>query len=315
MEEKILTLISTAIEFDLTTKQSKEIAIDKIEVNPADKSKIYWIHGDLRNQEQYLELVKKLKLPQEAINVSLHDSSSKKFIDAENSLTVKISDILCIVPKTYLNFNSKSLTDTYIKGESLFGKLFIYLTDQICFTATYEPLLCTAKFREDFLKNIKFALTPGFILFLIIDNVISNYSDILHDYEMAAEKLDDAIRELKKGTYSDVINIKNQIVKIKSNISTLRNVLLRVSTRKISVISDSNRQSLSNLLEHIQLLIIEVDSIREILNGILDFLNNRLMRRMNKSVQIIKNIFLVGITLFVIAVLLNFYFHWIGFGK
>ena len=62
---------------------------------------------------------------------------------------------------------------------------------------------------------------------------------------------------------------------------------MRISGRKITVISEACRVSLFNLFNHCQMVDNEADSIREILNGLLDQIDNSLMQRMNETMKVL----------------------------
>lgn len=289
-------LNSIAIEFDLEKKITLEIPLEQIQISSKDKNKIYWIHCDLEKKTLFSELAEKLHLPDELIQMCLHEDTTKKTLELDDTLTIQVSDLL---------------DDTSEKSEPFFGNLIIHLTEQFCFTASYEPLMALLKFRDECQKNVRYALTSGFILFLILDNVIYDYSTTLQEYEFMSDGLDMSIRKMHKGTYGEVLNLKNKMVKIRRNLIALRDILMRISSHKISVISEPCRLSLSDLLDHVQMNVNEMDSLRDILNSILDFIDNSLMQKINKSIGLIKAIAAVFLPLSIITGLYTMNFHWL----
>jgi magnesium transporter len=290
-------LHSQVIEFDLIKETSREIPWEKFTLDHSEKNKIYWINVDLNEKEILFEITEKLNLPNELIDLLSNEDTSKKVIDLENSLTIQVSDIL--------ENRSKD------KYSSTFSNLIIHLSNQFCLTASFNPLTALLKFKEEYPINIKFANTPGFILFLILDNIINDYSTILQKNEFISDELDVSIREIHKGSYREVMGMKNQIMKIKRHASSIRDVLMRISGRKINVISEPCRQALINLLDHIKIIVNETDALRELLNNDLDLIDNSLMQNMNKSIGILTAFSAIFLPLAVITGIYGMNFHWI----
>jgi magnesium/cobalt transport protein CorA len=149
---------------------------------------------------------------------------------------------------------------------------------------------------------VRHAKTTCFILFLILDNLVNQYSQILFRYELIAEKLDyKIIHRTKQNIYDKVNMIKEQIIKIKRGIIGLREIVIRLSGRKISVISNECRSSLLNLSGHSHMVVHECDSIREILNGLLGQIENALIQKMNKTMKILTSFAAIFLPLTLIA--------------
>lgn len=297
MNETTITLNSIILEFDLAKRQSHEIPWEKIDLDPLNKNKIYWIHCNLKEKDKFLKLAEDLHLPDELKNLWQEEKAIWKIIDFENGLAIQISDL---VAASTPNFKPS------------FGNLTIYLNEHFCLTASDETSAAALKFLEESPKNIRYAETPGFIFFLILDNVINNYAEIFQDYEIISDRLDSTIREKHKGTYKEVAQIKNQVVKIKRNVVVLRDILMRISSRKIAVISEHGQQSLSVLFSRSQIVANEADSIRDILNSILDFIDNSLMQKINKSLGIIKTFAAIFLPLFALTGFYNLNQRWIS---
>lgn len=283
-------LDSVIIKFDLAKKQSKEIPWEEIKIDPLNKENIYWIHCNLREKAKFLQIAEKLQLSDEIKNLCLNAMAPKKIIFFEDALAIQISD---------------QLANTLSSSESLFGNLTIYLTTEYCLTASEDVLATPMKFMEEYPQNIRFALTPGFIFFLMLDNVINDYSEIFEKYEIISDRLDYTIREKHQGTYKEVSQIKSKVIKDKRNVVLLRDILMRISSRKIGAFSESGQQSLSLLFSRSQMVANQADAIRDILNSILDFIDNSLMQKINKSIGIIKTIAAIFLPLFALTGLYN----------
>lgn len=58
-----------AIEFDLTHHSVKQVALDELRVNAQEKNKLYWIHSNLNQEDAFKQLLEKLRLPTEVIQL------------------------------------------------------------------------------------------------------------------------------------------------------------------------------------------------------------------------------------------------------
>lgn len=293
------TVSTTIIEFDMDNQTFKNILLDEFEINLQNQNKIYWIHSDLNQQDNFNKLIEKLRLPEQIVQLCIQEEAIPKIIETKDSLAIQIECLL----------SSELVSDQEVK----FGNLIFYLTSRYCFTASSQSISALFSFEESYEKNIKYAKTPCFILFLILDNIINDFSRLLLDFELLADQIDLHIRENQdnKNIYSDVMNIKKQVMKIQHHIATIRDVLMRVSGRMIVVISDQCRASLASLLDHSQIIFNEAGAIREILKNTLDQIDNALMQRMNSTMKVLTAFAAIFLPLSLIAGIYGMNFHWI----
>lgn len=266
-------LETTIIEFNLKTRELKTIALKEFELDQINSNIIYWIHCDLSQKNDLVILSKLINLPEEIINLCNKSDRIPKLINFDESLVVQMESLL-LTP-----FKSKAIID--------FENIFFLLTNKYCFTASEATLPALYEFKKTCQKSVKYAKTPCFILFLIMDNIVNDYARILFEFEMVTEKLNLTIYTEHKTIYKKVMNFKQQVLKVKRYIIASREILTRLSGRNIAVISDACRTSLSNLANHTHMIVHEADSIRDMLNSMLDQIDNNLMQRMNHTIRIL----------------------------
>lgn len=289
----MVPLHSTAVEFNFSALTGIEIPLEELRLEP---ERIYWIHCDLNDKTGFAGIAKKLDFPESLIQLCMEEDAGQKVTDSGDSLTLQVTAPLVEIPDE--NYQVKE------------GNLIIYLTNQYCFTASYSQQPSLINFLKNYHRNIKYALTPGFMLFLILDNVINDYSSIMQHYEQITDNTEIIIREKHKGAYSEVIGIKKQVTKIKGDTSSLRDILMRISGHKIAVISEPCRLSLCGLLDHVQMIVNESDATREILNGSLEIIDKSLMERMNVSVKILTAISAIFLPLSVLMRVQEMHLNW-----
>lgn len=290
------SLASVAVEFDLKHRSMKSMSIEELEINEKDDSKVYWVHGDLNQPELFNLIASKLQLPEDVLKLCEQQDSLPKLIDADESLTLQVQ----ILADVELHRN---------KGPG-YANLIMHLTHKFCFTASAEPSLALEEFFQSGKKGLRYAQTPCFILFLILDAAINDYAKILFNYEFMVEQLDIKIHKTHKNIYHKVMDVKLQVMKIKRYVISLREILMRISGRNISVVSDQCRTSLSNLSNHTHMIIHETDSIRDILNGLLDGIENSLMQKMNETMKILTAFAAIFLPLTLITGIYGMNFHW-----
>jgi magnesium transporter len=266
-------LPTSIIEFDLKSHQIQMLSIDDWVINENEHHKVYWIHCDLNQREIFNKIAKKIHLADQAVNLCGLEDTLPKLIESMDAITFRIQCSMMEVLDQ--------------KQEAQFGNLILHLTPRYCFTASYVSLPALLTFTESYGRGMKYAKTSCFMLFLILDNVINDFSNVMYDYELIADQIDSSLREIMDDSYNEVSDRKNQVMRIKRHAIAIRDILMRLSGRKIMVISEQCRSSLLNLFEHSQTIISEADAIRDLLNGILGRIDNMLMQKMNSTMKVL----------------------------
>ena len=267
---------SSIIEFDITKKTASVIQADKITTDLHDTSKVLWIHCDLNDEMFFHDISKKLQLP-ENISEMLNDGSTIPRLDeAEESLTLKIQVPLELTPL----FTKPNKSEKYTT-------LIMHLTHHYCLTIAPEKIPAIEELKLNYEKATRYAKTPCFIVFLLMDNILNDYAQTLFAYETLADELDIHIKSSHKNHYRKIMRIKKESIKTKRFTSAIRDILMRISGRKINVVSENCRISLIDLYNHSQSIVSEADSIREILNGMLDQIDNAIMHKMSETMKVL----------------------------
>ena len=290
-------LHSIGIEFNLLDRSYRQLSLEQLDFNLEDENKIYWLHCDLNQPDIFKNVLAKLKLSEDFVALCDPQDTMPKLIDTGEALTVRVQSLL---------------TDELHHDQELaFENLVIHLTERYCFTAatSFHPSL--EAFTKTAPKAVKYAQTPCFILFLLLDHVINDYSKILFHFDLIADELDLHIDTTHHNIYSEVMDKKNQVMKIKRQVAAMRDILMRISGRKLSVISEQCRLSLANLFDHCQMVVAESDAVRDILNGTLDKIDNALMQKMNETMKILTGFAAIFLPMTLIAGIYGMNFVWI----
>lgn len=296
MYVKMNTFDTIAIEFDLTHHNMKQVALEELKINTQDKTKVYWIHSNLQQVDVFNQLTNTLKLPEEVTKLCAENNLTN-LIDNDKALTLQIKCLASLE----LDENNEIKLDN----------LVLHLTANYCFTASAQPLPVLFDFLNNCSKSIHYAKTSCFILFLFLEGIINDYAKVLFNYEVIAEEFDSLLQTTNENIYKDVAEVKHQTLQIKRYMMAIREILMRITTRNISVVSEECRSSLYNLSNHSHLIIHEVDSIRELLNSLLGQIDNELMQKMSKTMAILTAFASIFLPLNLITGIYGMNFVWI----
>ncbi|AWN72472.1 magnesium transporter CorA family protein [Legionella anisa] len=290
------TFDTIAIEFDLTHHSIKHVALEELRINAQEENKIYWIHSNLNQADAFKQLVRKLRLPADVIQLCTEENNLSNLIDNDNALTLQIK---CLASLELNEDNEISLDN-----------LVIHLTPHYCFTAADKPLPVLFDFLNSCSKSVHYAKTPCFILFLFLEGIINDYAKVLFHYEEISEQFESLIQKTHQNIYKEVAEVKHQTLQIKRDMIAIREILMRITSRNILVISEKCRSSLYNLSNHSHLIINEVDSIRELLNGLLGQIDNELMQKISETMAVLAAFAAIFLPLNLITGIYGMNFEW-----
>lgn len=287
---------SQVIAFDLKSKTSNIIAMHDLSTHLGKDNTVLWIHCDTTDKPNLHQLTHTLNIPDE-VTALIHETSTMPFADDdENSLTLKIQGI-------------RTLETSQGKHEG-FAPLIMHLTNEYCITFSSGPMIALSDFTKNHKKSIQHGRTSCFILFLILDNVVNDYANVLFKFEAKADQMDLKVRAAHKDIYSEVINAKKDAMRTKRNIAGIRDILMRISGRKIDVVSDECRKSLYDLYDHARVVVNESDCVREVLNGLLDQINNSVMHKMSETMKVLTAFASIFLPLTLITGIYGMNFRW-----
>lgn len=269
-QEQVTHNPSFIIEFNLVTKVMQEVDLMTFKIDPVDETKIYWVHCDRSQKGTLKYLREKLNLSTDVVELTKKTDRPSQILEHEDTLTLQME---CL-------FHTKMLS----AKESGNANLVMHLTDQYCLTITHGKIPVIDHLLTDLSSSIQFAKTPCFILFLMIDNLVAYYTDILYRYEIKAEDMDTMSGEF---VYKEIVALKKRLMNVRRHTIILINILNYITSREIKAISKSCRTSLLILLSNAHTVNNESDSIRELLNSTLGQIDNALMRQVNNTMRVL----------------------------
>lgn len=286
---------SRLTEFDLSEQSFIQKDLDALAF-PLPKEKIYWIHCNANNHKTFDKVTANLQLAPEVLEFMQQKDTMPGSLETFDALTLRLQ---CL-----------SSVKLHEVQPLKFSTLIIHLTPQYCLTIASDPIPALKSFNDNYHKTLQYAKTPGFILFLILDEIINDFSSMLFKFELAYDNIESRKSALEENLYHVVMLKKKQLIKVTRHAIAMRGLLMRISGRKIGVISEACRLSLVDLLEHVQLIISEANSIQDMLHGTLDQIDNTLMHELNETMRILTAFSAIFLPLTLVAGIYGMNFHW-----
>ncbi|MGB3944262.1 MAG: magnesium/cobalt transporter CorA [Methanothrix sp.] len=141
-----------------------------------------------------------------------------------------------------------------------------------------------------------------YLAYSLIDAVVDNYFPIL---EAAGEELELLEDELLADPSSDasqqIHQMKREMIFLRKSVWPLRDVISRLARGESEIFSDSTAIYLRDVYDHTVQVIEEIETIREILSGMLDIYLSTISNRMNEVMKVLTIIATIFIPLTLVA--------------
>lgn len=256
------SLPSHVIQFDLEKRTTQKVSLE----NPLDFSNanvIYWVHINSLNLEIISKQLKTLGLWTSAFEAIAKLEQKAQVLDDEDSLAIVLHDWKPT-------------------------KLILHLTSRVCITLANEEFFALQKLATTYSREFKYAQTTGFILFLLFDYLLEDFTEKLSHLDEESEDIDDQLYKNFQDPLSfKILSLKRRILTFRHVVVGVRDILLKISGRKISVISEACRQSLMEISHHAQVIVTELETLRDLVTSSLDAYNTVLSKRMNETMKIL----------------------------
>ncbi len=168
------------------------------------------------------------------------------------------------------------------------AKLSFFLSERFFVSYSPEPVRCLAKVNRIYDRNVRFAQSIGFLLFLVFDQVVQDYVGMLQPLENESEAIDNRIFEESTETINeDILRLKRRTLRYKRVVSAVRDLLMHVSARKIPVITEAGRGSLVQVYHHAQVLVTSIEGLREMINSSLDSYRSLQGQKLNETMKVL----------------------------
>jgi magnesium transporter len=168
--------------------------------------------------------------------------------------------------------------------------LLICMTDSLIITAHKDPLPCisyTSSACEDSFRSV--GRTPGFIYFLIWDNLIDGFMPMYTGVDNRLDDLEDAylLGDTSETIFQDIIAVKRDIRAIKRSLVPMQRTLRHLVSTKLDLISEESLRYLHRLYENQEQMAVMLESLQERSHSTLEGFNSVLSQQTNHSLKIL----------------------------
>ncbi len=204
----------------------------------------------------------------------------------------------------YIFFIIRMLSYDGVKGEVeseqvslILGKNFV-ISFQEREGDVFEPV--RERIRSQKARLIRHG--ADFLAYALLDVVIDNYFSILERVGDRVESMDDQIVENPvPGTLAEIRRLKGEMIYLRKSVWPLREVVSAMERMDTDLIADSTEIYLRDLYDHTIQVIDTIESLRDMISGILDIYISSVSNRMNEVMKVLTIIATIFIPLTFIA--------------
>ncbi|MEZ6194569.1 MAG: magnesium transporter CorA family protein [Planctomycetota bacterium] len=273
--------MAKAVEFNLATREFGVIPFEDI---PPDgpKEVIYWIHLDI--DETFPERIIELGAPPDEV---------AKFVDGEVQPQMSEEEGGLFIALPYWAPG---------RGEDRNDRLVIFLTDRFCLTACASPLPCISEFDHSYRLEFRYAASPGFILFLVLEFLIEDFGSMVSQLDVECERIDERIHGgVEPQLNRDILALKRRVLVFKRVVGHTRSIVSRIAGRRIGVVTDACRESMGEVSGQAQAVLTSADSLRDMLDSSFDSYRSELAQRLNEIMKVLTMVSLAMLPMTLIA--------------
>lgn len=143
---------------------------------------------------------------------------------------------------------------------------------------------------------------PDYLAYALIDAVVDHYFIILELFGDKIESLEEElIEEPARETMETIHHIKREMIHVRKQVWPLREVALSLTRGELQLIHDSTVIYLRDVYDHTVQVIDTLESLRDVLSGMLDVYLSTLSNKMNEVMKVLTIIATIFIPLTFIA--------------
>jgi magnesium transporter len=127
----------------------------------------------------------------------------------------------------------------------------------------------------------------GYLLYILLDQVVDQYFVAIDSYEERAEEIEDRVFEGSgdSSTQTDIFRLKKDILKFRREVAPLRDVLDALQSRSVEVVTVALEPYYRDVYDHVLRVTDYVDSVRELLSSALEANLSVISNRLNEVMK------------------------------
>lgn len=270
--------MNKVVEFHLESRAIREVEFSGFRMSE-DPSAIYWINLDKADAETTRRVLGELGVGEEETHLLVDPDALPGMYEGESHLLVLLE---------YWN-----PVHGHEKDPVKYG---FFMTERFVATVSPEMVPSLKHLDQTYRREFRFAKSTGFMLFLILDYHVDDFVDMLRPLDTQCEHIDERIFErFEPDINKSILELKRRVLLFKRVTIYTRDILMRLSGRRIPVVSEACRQSLADVFNHASVLVQSLESLRDMVSSSLDSYMSVLAQRLNEIMKVL--------TLFSLAIL------------
>ena len=162
----------------------------------------------------------------------------------------------------------------------------------------FEPIRTRLKNELGRIRN----MGADYLAYALIDIIVDNYFMILEKVSDRIEIIEEElVNQPSENTLQEIYALKNEMIFLRKSVWPLREVVNRLEKNEIQFITQSVKLYLRDVYDHTIQVIETVETIRDMLGGMLDIYLSSISNKMNEVMQVLTIIATIFIPLTFIA--------------
>jgi magnesium transporter len=287
------TCALSVVELDFDRREERAIPLDDARESMR-QGRFVWIDLDAADPEEGKRILAALGLVgDDVVELALRDEPSTQY--------GRYEDYVHLVVSGYRRRKGEPIEDDFE-----FERVSISLGERFLLTTHRGPVQLLAAVRRDYHADfVRFAKSPSFLLYELLDHLVENYLDV---QQAMGERVERLQAELGGGDVDDALfarasQLGADLLHFRKVLLPTRATLADLSSRRSLVLSEPTQRFLGNMVgsvDHLlQDLLVDRDILSESLNLYMSMVGHRTNQVMKKltavSIVFLPLTFLVGV--------------------
>lgn len=283
----------SVVELDFERREERAIRLEDARES-MNQGRFVWIDLDAADPEEGKRILATLGLVgDDVVELALRDEPSTQY--------GRYDDYVHLVVSGYRRRKREQMDDDFD-----FERVSISLGERFLLTAHRGPVQFLAAVRRDYHADfVRFAKTPSFLLYELLDHLVENYLDVQQAMGERVERLQAELGggEVDDSLFARASQLGADLLHFRKVLLPTRATLADLSSRRSLVLSEATQRFLGNMVgsvDHLlQDMLVDRDILSESLNLYMSMVGHRTNQVMKKltavSIVFLPLTFLVGV--------------------
>jgi magnesium transporter len=283
----------SVVELDFERREERAIALEDARES-MQQGRFVWIDLDAADPDEGKRILAALGLVgDDVVELALRDEPSTQY--------GRYDDYVHLVVSGYRRRKREQLEDDFE-----FERVSISLGERFLLTTHRGPVQFLAAVRRDYHADfVRFAKTPSFLLYELLDHLVENYLDVQQAMGERVERLQAELGggEVDDSLFARASQLGADLLHFRKVLLPTRATLADLSSRRSLVLSEATQRFLGNMVgsvDHLlQDMLVDRDILSESLNLYMSMVGHRTNQVMKKltavSIVFLPLTFLVGV--------------------